>query len=89
MGQRTVAVVGIGFAPKKSKPTQKRKRSPEAAPVSRPERPVEPPIESINPPVAEAPADTTDPMVLAGGVGKQVTRAVVGVNFAPQKSSQE
>ena len=89
MGQRTVAVVGIGFAPKKSKPAPRRAKTPESAPASRPSRPVEPPAEQVSQRVAEAPADATDAMVLAGEIGEQVTKAVVGVNFAPKRSSEE
>jgi predicted CoA-binding protein len=80
MTQRTIAVVGVGFAPKKSPEAQAEElKNKEAATVSRvPKTPISREV--------ELPADSTDRNVLAGEIGEAATIAVVGVDFAPKKS---
>jgi hypothetical protein len=85
MGQKTVAVVGIGFAPKRNTNRKQPKTNPIGVPQDIERK------ENINPraePIYAAEANPTDPIEMAGAmqIGETATKAVIGIGFAAKKS---
>jgi hypothetical protein len=86
MGQKTVAVVGIGFAPKRNT----NRKQPKTNAINDVSRDIERKenINSRTELIDAAEANPTDPIEMAGTIqiGETATKAVVGIGFAPKKS---